>query len=213
MRVASLNVGLPREVDWQGRRVRTGIFKAPVAGRVALRRHNLAGDAQADLTVHGGRDKAVYAYPVEHYDFWREQLPGRELPFGVFGENLTTEGLREDEVCVGDEFLIGTARLVVTQPRMPCYKLGLRFGDPAMPKWFVAARRPGIYFAVAGEGEIGPGDAIERVRRDENGVTVADVLRLIVEEKGDGELLRRALRVPALADVWRREFLERLAGG
>ena len=133
------------------------------------------------------------------------------MPFGVFGENLTTEGLREDEVCVGDEFRIGTARLVVTQPRMPCYKLGLRFGDPQMPKRFVAHRRPGIYFAVVEEGEIGSGDAIERVRRDENGVTVADVLRLIVDEKGDSELLRRALRVPALADVWQREFRERLA--
>src|SRR5438270_7187830 len=163
MRVISVNVGLPREVDWQGRRVRTGIFKAPVAGHVALRRHNLTGDAQADLTVHGGRDKAVYAYPVEHYDFWREQLPSRELPFGVFGENLTTEGLREDEVRIGDEFAIGTARLVVTQPRMPCYKLGLRFGDPQMPKRFVAHRRPGIYFAVVEEGEIGSGDGSERV--------------------------------------------------
>src|SRR3954462_2178298 len=120
MRVVSVNVGMPKTRIWKGRYVSTAIFKEPVEGRVPLRRLNLDGDAQADLTVHGGRDKAVYAYPVEHYDFWRDQLPGRELPFGVFGENLTTEGLREDEVCVGDEFVVGTARLVVTQPRMPC---------------------------------------------------------------------------------------------
>jgi MOSC domain-containing protein YiiM len=211
MKLLAVNVGVPREVEWKGRRVRTAIFKEPVAGRVAVRRHNLAGDAQADLTVHGGRDKAVYAYPAEHYDYWRNELPGRELPFGQFGENLTTEGLLETEVGVGDEFRFGSARLVVTQPRLPCYKLGLRFGDPGMVKRFQASDRPGIYFAVLDEGELEAGDGIDLVRRDEHRVTVADVWRLALAEESDGDLLRRALAVSALADVWRREFMERLA--
>src|SRR5947209_8442554 len=153
MLVVSVNVGTPKTRIWQGRYVSTAIFKDPVAGRVPLRRLNIDGDAQADLTVHGGPDKAVYAYPSEHYDYWREVLPGRDLPPGVFGENLTTEGLDERSVSIGDEFRVGSARLVVTQPRQPCFKLGLRFGDPAMVRRFVEAGRPGIYFAVAEEGE------------------------------------------------------------
>jgi MOSC domain-containing protein YiiM len=192
--------------------VTTGIFKAPVEGRVALRRHNLDGDAQADLSVHGGPDKAVYAYPVENYDYWRGELPGRELPPGSFGENLTVEGLTEDSVHIGDEFRVGTARLVVTQPRMPCYKLGLRFNDPEMVKRFLASRRPGFYLGVVEEGELGAGDPIERVREDENRVAVTEMLRLIVAGGTaiDADSLRRVLRVPALAAVWRQEFQERL---
>lgn len=210
MRVVSLNVGLPREIPWRGALVRTGIFKEPVDHRISLRRHNLDGDGQGDLTVHGGRDKAVYAYPAEHYPYWGEQLPGRELPWGIFGENLSTEGLREDEVRIGDEFRIGTARLAVTQPRMPCFKLGLRFDDPGMVKRFLAGARPGIYFAVAEEGEIGPGDPIERIRRDPVGLTVADMLRLIVHDKDDAESMRRALQIASLAECWREEFGRRL---
>jgi MOSC domain-containing protein YiiM len=212
MRVISVNVGLPRPVRWRGRAVTTAIFKEPVAGRLALRRLNLAGDAQADLTVHGGRDKAVYAYPAEHYDSWRGQWPERPLPWGAFGENLGTEGLREDAVGIGDEFRVGTARLVVTQPRLPCYKLGLRFDDPGAVKQFLTSGRPGIYFAVLEEGEVAAGDPIRQEARDENGVTVADVLRMAVTQPGDPDLLRRALRVKALAGYWRQEFLERLRG-
>ena len=166
MRIVSVNVGMPRDVVWRGRTVRTGIFKDPVPDAVPLRRLNLDGDAQADLTVHGGPDKAVYAYPYEHYDGWRARL-GRELSFGNFGENFTTEGLTEDQVHIGDEFRVGSARVVVTQPRLPCYKLGLRFGDPTMVKTFLEAGHPGIYFAVVEEGMVGPGDRIDRVAEDQ----------------------------------------------
>jgi MOSC domain-containing protein YiiM len=210
MHIVSVNVGRPRPVLWRDGAVTTGIFKGPVARRVAVRRLNLDGDAQADLSVHGGPDKAVYAYPVENYDYWREQLPGRELPFGVFGENLTTAGLREDALHIGDELRVGTARLAVTQPRMPCFKLGIRFGDPTMPRQFLESGRPGFYLAVLEEGEVGPGDPVELLREDENRVTVADVLRLIVQDKENTEMLRRVLRVRSLAAVWRREFESRL---
>ena len=168
MRVMSVNVGLPREVEWRGKKVLTAIFKDPVAAKLPLRRLNLDGDGQADLTVHGGPDKAVYAYPGEHYGPWREQL-GRELTPGNFGENLTTEGLLEDAVHIGDEFRVGTARLVVTQPRMPCFKLGLRFDDPGVVKSFLQAGKPGIYFAVLEEGWSAPAtrsNASPRMRRE-----------------------------------------------
>lgn len=187
MRVVSVNVGMPRTRIWQGRYVSTAIFKEPVEGRVLLRRHNLDGDAQADLSVHGGRDKAVYAYPSEHYDYWREELPGRELPPGVFGENLTTEGLLENEIHVGDEFRVGSARLVVTQPRQPCFKLGLRFNDPLMVKRFHLGWRPGSYFAVSGEGEVGAGDPIELVAEDETGMTLLELTELIYDRRADPE--------------------------
>jgi MOSC domain-containing protein YiiM len=211
MRVVSVNVGLPREFDWQGGRVVTAIFKEPVTGPVRLRRLNFEGDRQADLTVHGGRDKAVYAYPSEHYPDWQAKV-GRDLPPAAFGENLTTEGLDEASVHIGDEFRVGTARLVVTQPRMPCYKLGLRFGDPAMVKTFLRQGWPGVYFAVVEEGEVGPGDPIERLSTDENRVSVTALLALILDRRADPEALRRVLRVSALAGVWREEFQARLQG-
>jgi MOSC domain-containing protein YiiM len=203
MHVVSVNVGRPRPVPWRGRATRTAIFKDPVPGRVPVRRLNLDGDVQADLTVHGGADKAVYAYPSEHYPWWREQLPEAELPVAAFGENLTTAGLVETEVRIGDEYRVGTARLVVTQPRLPCFKLGIRFGDQRMVKRFRDSGRPGIYFAVAGEGDVAAGDPIELVRADEAGLTVAELFRLILEGTEDVAQLRRALRVPALAAVWR----------
>ena len=156
MRVVSVNVGLPRDVPFRQGIVRTGIFKNPVPGLVRVRRLNLDGDGQADLTVHGGRDKAVYAYPAEHYPFWQSEMPDHVFPWGIFGENLTTEGALESEVCIGDEYRVGTARLLATQPRMPCYKLAARFDEPRMVKRFVAARRPGIYFAVLDEGDAQP---------------------------------------------------------
>jgi MOSC domain-containing protein YiiM len=210
MRIVSVNVGLPREVESAGNVVRTGIFKEPVHGRVPLHRLNLAGDAQADLSVHGGPDKAVYAYAAEHYDYWREHLPGRDLPPGIFGENLTVEGLREDAWHIGDELRAGTARLVVTQPRLPCYKLGIRLGDPAFIAPFLASGRVGIYLAVLEEGEVGSGDVAECVRADENRLSVAEFLRLIVYDKTNAELMHRALRVRHLAAVWRRKFETRL---
>jgi MOSC domain-containing protein YiiM len=152
MHLVSVNVGLPREVAWGNDMVRTGIFKEPIEGHVWVRQHQVDGDAQADLSVHGGEDKAAYAYPVENYDYWREQLPGRELPFGIFGENLTLTGLTEEAAHIGDELRIGTTRLVITQPRLPCFKLGIRFGDPAMVARFLASHRPGFYLAVLEEG-------------------------------------------------------------
>lgn len=213
MKLISVNVGLPREVISNGKRVTTGIFKEPVAGRVRLRRLNLEGDRQADLTVHGGADKAVYAYPVEHYDFWRRELPGRDLPWGMFGENFTMEGLLEEAAHIGDRFRIGTAELIVTQPRLPCYKLGVKFGREDMVKRFLASGRTGFYFSVSREGEVGAGDEIEVVSRAENSVTVPAIARLYVTKKYgsiDMELLQRAIRVAALPENWRRYFLERL---
>jgi len=209
MHIVSVNVGLPREVDWQGEKVLTGIFKQPVAGRVPLRRLNLDGDGQADLTVHGGRDKAVYAYPVDHYPLWSEGL-GRELSPGAFGENLTTQGLLEDQVHIGDEFRVGSSRLVVTQPRMPCYKLGIRFDNPAIIKAFLRSGRPGIYFAVREEGDVAAGDSIERLSTDPRRVTVTDMLALILNREAPADELRHILEIPALAAVWREGFAMRL---
>jgi MOSC domain-containing protein YiiM len=209
MKVISVNVGLPREVSANGQPVLTGIFKQPVEGRVAVRRLNLDGDRQADLSVHGGPDKAVYAYPAQHYDFWRGELPGVELPFGMFGENLTVEGLGEDEVNLGDRFRIGSAEFQVTQPRLPCYKLGLKFGRADMVKRFLHSRRTGFYLRVVKEGELGAGDAIARLHRDPGNVTVADITRLYAFEKDNAELLRRVLDLPALPDDWRAYFREK----
>jgi MOSC domain-containing protein YiiM len=205
MRVASVNVGLPREVLWRGRPVVTAIFKEPVTGPVRLRRDNLDGDAQADLSVHGGPDKAVYAYPSEHYAGWSERL-GRELTPASFGENLTTEGLIERSVHIGDEFRIGTARLVVTQPRLPCYKLGLRFGDPGMVKRFLIAGQPGIYFGILEEGEIQSGDPIELVHEDPNRISLTEMFHLILDNDPDPAAVLRLLNVRALAAGWREEF-------
>jgi len=214
MRLLSVNVGLPREVDWKGRNVTTGIFKEPVQGRVMLRKLNLDGDRQADLSVHGGVHKAVYAYPIGHYDYWRRELDNRKLPFGMFGENFTTEdGLTEAEVRIGDRFRLGSAELVVTQPRLPCYKLGLKFGRDDMVKRFLASGRTGYYFSVAREGEVGAGDEFELIDRDENNVSIQDITQLYVSKcysPAEVETLRRALRVEVLPEGWRGYFLERL---
>jgi MOSC domain-containing protein YiiM len=209
MRVRSVNVGLPRDVAWNGRTVRTAIFKDSVSAPISLRRLNLDGDEQADLTVHGGRDKAVYAYPYEHYEGWRAKL-GRDLVPGHFGENLTTEGLLENQVHIGDEFRIGTARLVMTQPRMPCYKLGLRFGDARIVKTFLDAGHPGIYFAVLEEGVVGPGDQIEQVAEDPRRISVIEMLRLMRDPDPDPAQARRLLEIPAVAADWRQAFESRL---
>jgi MOSC domain-containing protein YiiM len=212
MKIISVNVGQPREVVWKGRVVTTAIFKEPVAGRVAVRRYNLDGDRQADLRVHGGPSKAVYAYPSEHYDYWRGELPGMNLPWGMFGENLTTEGLFEDQVNVGDRFRAGSAELTVTEPRLPCYKLGVKFGRDDILKRFLASGRVGFYLTVVGEGELGAGDAVERISRDPHGVTIADVVRLHVDKRKDYELMRRAVEVEALPESWREHFREQLEG-
>ena len=213
MKLISLNTGLPRDVTWHGRTVTTGIFKQPVEGRVALTTLNLHGDRQADLSVHGGPDKAVYCYPIEHYDFWRAELPGRELPLGVFGENFTTAGLTEDSVHLGDRFAVGSAEVVVTQPRLPCYKLGVRFDSDLMVKRFLASRRSGFYVAVGREGQVGAGDDIRVISRDPNAVPVSEITRLYVAKRYSAEdagSARRALQVTALPESWKDYFRERL---
>ena len=209
-KVISINIGLPRTVNFQGQAVTTGIFKESVKGRIKLRRLNLDGDKQADLTVHGGLDKALYAYPAEHYDYWKKRIPNMMLSWGMFGENLTTEGLLEDQVNVGDVFRIGSSEIVATQPRMPCYKLGVKFGRMDIIRQFMNSKLTGIYFRVLKEGAIGAGDEIELISRDMNNVTVKDIVRLVTGQRNIATL-RRAVHVEALAEGWRQEFLEQLA--
>ena len=213
MRLVSVNTGLPREVQWHGRIVTTGIFKQPIEGQVAVRNLNLDGDRQADLTVHGGEYKAVYCYPVAHYDYWTRELPGQQLPMGMFGENFTTDGLLEDSVYIGDQFSVGSAEVIVTQPRLPCYKLGVRFQSDDMVKRFLASGRTGFYLAVTHEGEVGAGDEIKVIDRDPNRVPVSEITRLYITKRyGDDEAssVRRALRVAALPESWKEYFRERL---
>lgn len=210
LQVLSVNVGQPRAVVWKGRMVVTGIFKEPVAGRIAVRQLNLEGDRQADLTVHGGPGKAIYAYPAEYYPFWREQFPEMEIPWGMFGENLTVEGLLDETVHIGDHFQVGTAHVVVTQPRLPCYKLGLKFGRDDILKRFLQSKLTGFYFAVLKEGEVAAGEPIKLLHRDEHKVKVADITRLYREDKRNLDLLRRVVAVQALPEAWLEYFLRRL---
>ncbi len=223
MKLVSVNTGMPREVSWHGRMVTTAIFKEPVRGRVALRKLNLDRDSQADLTVHGGEHKAVYCYSLAHYDYWKKELSGRELPMGMFGENFTIDNggqgplggqeLLEESVHLGDRFSIGTAEVVVTQPRLPCYKLGVRFGSDDMVKRFLASGRTGFYVAVLREGEVGAGDEIEVISGEANAVAVSEITRLYVAKRfGDAEIraVRRALRVEELPESWKEYFRQRL---
>lgn len=188
----------------------TSIFKAPVSGRIRVNRLNVVGDQQSDLTVHGGVDKAVYVYPSEHYEYWREQLPGFPIPWGAFGENFTSEGLLEDAIRIGDRLRIGTAEFAVTQPRMPCFKLGIRFDRPDMVKRFLQSGRSGFYLSVSQEGEVAVGDTVTFVARDEHSVSVADVVSLYAADGANQDLLRRASEVPALPQSWRDYFRQRL---
>jgi MOSC domain-containing protein YiiM len=210
MRLISLNVGLPRKVTWKGRTVLTGIFKEPVAGRVQVRRHNLAGDGQADRSVHGGPYKAVYLYPSEHYTAWHQDFPDIELPWGAFGENFTTEGIVEAAMHIGDKLRIGTAEVRVTEPRMPCYKLGLRLGRNDILDRFLASGRTGIYLAVEKEGEVGNGDAFTLLTRASHGLTIADITRVFAHERDDVDTIRRLALLPALSDSWREYFWKQL---
>jgi MOSC domain-containing protein YiiM len=210
MKLISVNVGLPRIVMSNGEPVSTGIFKAPISGRVKLRTLNLDGDRQADLSVHGGPNKAVYGYPSEHYEYWKRELPELALPWGTFGENFTTEGLFESGLNIGDKFRIGTAVVMVTEPRLPCYKLGLKFGRSDIIRRFLASERTGFYFAVLQEGELGVGDQFEVMQKNEDGVRVSDITRLFVRDKHNVELLRRAIEVEALPESWRDHFRNQL---
>ena len=208
--MVSVNVGLPREVPWHGRVVRTSIWKDPVEGLVHVSSLNLDGDKQSDLSVHGGPEKAVYAYPREHYEYWRRELPGTDLAWGAFGENFTTEGLLETDIRIGDRLRVGSAEFLVTQPRMPCFKLGIRFGRDDMVKRFLRSGRSGFYLAVVREGDVARGDSLEFVGRDEHGVTVADVASLYASDRDNEDLLRRVVDVPSLPESWKGYFRKRL---
>jgi MOSC domain-containing protein YiiM len=213
MKMLSLNVGLPRDVIWHSRTVTTGIYKYPVEGPIALRKLNLDGDRQADLTVHGGEHKAVYCYPSEHYAYWEKKLPNRDLPPGSFGENFTTEGLLESDVHIGDQFAIGTAKVVVTQPRLPCYKLGVRFESDDMVKKFLASRRIGFYVAVTKEGQAAAGDEIKPLVIDPTAISIAAFLELYITKSwtaADKTLIRALFELPSLPNDWKQYFHERL---
>lgn len=211
MKLISIAVGLPREIEWQGRKVRTSIFKSPVTGPVQVSRLNIDGDKQSDLTVHGGPDKAVYAYPSEHYPFWRENFPALEFDWGMLGENLTVEGLDERTTHIGDRFGVGSAEFVVTQPRMPCYKLGIRLGDPRAIKILLQSRRSGFYFAVAREGVVTAGDPIRLIERDEHGISVTDIVDLYGGTSDSPDLLNKAINLPSLPASWRDYFRKRIS--
>ncbi|HLE62762.1 MAG TPA: MOSC domain-containing protein [Pyrinomonadaceae bacterium] len=206
MKIISLNVGMPRLVMRGSTPVSTAIFKQPVAGRVMLRTLNLDGDRQSDLSVHGGPTKAVYAYPSEHYPFWQKEFPEMNLPWGIFGENLTTEGMDETEINIGDKFRVGEALIMVTEPRLPCYKLGLRFGRSDVIKKFLKSERTGFYFSVLKEGTVGAGDELELTERDPNELRVRDVTSLFAHDKQNRVLLQRALAVEALPESWKKHF-------
>lgn len=209
MRIETVAVGQPRVVEWRGRRVRTSIFKTPLPGAARIVRHNVEGDRQADPRVHGGEHKAVYAYAAESYDWWRQAL-GRELEPANFGENLTIRGLDEDRVAIGDVFRAGEAELEAVAPRLPCSKLGLRFGDPAMVKVFADARRWGIYFRVVKEGAVRAGDGVERIHSDPEDLRVYDLARVFLFDRDDRETIRRLLGHGRLDPDTRAELGERL---
>jgi MOSC domain-containing protein YiiM len=208
--VVSIQVGIPRTVQVEGGEVTTAIFKSPVDKRITLHWLNLEGDKQADLSVHGGQDKTVYAYPSEHYSFWKKELPGADLSWGAFGENFTTAGLLEGDVFIGDRFTIGTAEVVVTQPRIPCFKLNLKFNRDDMAKRFLVSRRSGFYLRVLREGKVAPGDQIVRAHEDENRVSIADAMRIYLHEPNLIEVRHRALQVEYLSASWRERFSEQL---
>jgi len=210
MKLISVSVGRPRQVTWRGKSVMTSIWKSPVEGEVRVTTLNLQGDEQSDLSVHGGADKAVYVYPSEHYAYWRVELPGADLPWGGFGENFTTEGLLEEHVRIGDRLRVGSAEFVVTQPRMPCFKLGIRFDRPDIVKRFLRARRTGFYLSVTREGSVTAGDPIEFAAREEHGVTVADIVDLYTRDSENEGLLRRAVALTSLPRSWRNHFRQRL---
>jgi MOSC domain-containing protein YiiM len=210
MKLTSVNVGLPREVTVGEKTVRTSIWKSPVQGRVRVSTLNLDGDQQSDLTVHGGVDKAVYLYPSEHYAYWRAQLPEVELPWGAFGENFSAEGILEDQIRIGDRLRVGSAEFMVTQPRMPCYKLGIRFNRRDIVKRFLESKRTGFYLAVVREGEVGEGDGIDFIEKQESGVTITEIVSLYSTDAHNQELLRRATELPALPQSWKDYFRQRL---
>ena len=210
MKLISLNVARPRLAVYKGTTINTGIFKEPVTGPVQLSTLNLEGDRQADLSVHGGPHKAVYAYPSEHYAYWHKELPGVNLPWGMFGENFTTSGLNEHELHVGDRFQIGSATVMVRQPRVPCYKLAAKFQRDDILERFLHSGRSGFYFSVEQEGLVPSGAPFKFISQDRRGITIAEMNRLFVSEKYNRELLQKALDTASLPEEWREYFSRRL---
>ena len=211
LKLISLNVARPRLVVYEGRTISTGIFKQPVSGPVVLRTLNLDGDRQADLTVHGGPYKAVYGYPAEHYEFWKQELPGVDLPWGMFGENFTTLGLFEHELHIGDRLQVGSAILQVRQPRIPCYKLAAKFQRDDILERFLQSGRSGFYFSVEQEGTVEAGNSFEFLSREPRGITIAEMNRLFSADKYNRDLLAKALATSALPEDWREYFVKRLS--
>lgn len=205
-RLVSINVGLPRDVAWKGETIHTGIWKQPAQGRIAVRRLNLQGDGQGDLAGHGGENRAVMVYQMASYRYWEAQLGRNDFSFGQFGENFTVDGLPDDEVCIGDRYRIGSALFEVTQPRVTCYRVGIRMGEPAMAALLVSHHRPGFYFRVLEEGEVGAGDEITKVADGPERITVANADALLYLPNPSRELLERSLRVPALSPGWKASF-------
>ena len=208
MKLLSVNVSQPKEVSYNGERIKTGIFKEPVSGRTMMRRLNLDGDGQGDPTVHGGIHKAVYVYPIEHYDYWKQELGRDDLSYGKFGENLTVEGMLEDTVHIGDVFRIGEALVEVSQPRVPCFKLGIKMRDPQIVKPFLQSERVGFYVRVLEEGEVGAGDAIERTTFGEGQMTVKEIVHLRHFDSTNATAADKAANLPALTPSWRDSFEE-----
>ena len=205
-RLLSVNVGLPRDIAWKGRVVHTGIWKDPVAGRCRVRRLNLEGDGQGDLHGHGGEQRAVFVYQIESYRHWQGQLKRTDFVLGQFGENFTIEGLADDSVCIGDRYQIGSALFEVTQPRVTCYRVGIRTNEPRMPALLTSSGRPGFYFRVLREGEVGAGDDIVKVGEATERMTVAEINALLYSPNHPHNQLERSLRIEALSPGWRRSF-------
>src|ERR1044072_2583314 len=214
IKVVSVNVGLPKQISYGKRQVVTSIFKEPIEGRVKVTTLKLDWDAQADLSVHGGLDKAIYSYSEEHYKYWKEVYPTIVMPFGMFGENLTTQGLNEDTVNIGDQYQIGSSRLVVTQPRMPCYKLGIKFGRMDILEKFINSQRPGIYYKVLQEGDLGAGDNIILLYKDKNNVTINDIVSLYLNDRHDKEnisKMKKATKLKSLPESWKIYFSQKIS--
>ena len=210
MKLISLNVARPRLTVYNGQTINTGIFKQPVSGSIPLRTLNLDGDQQADLTVHGGQNKAVYAYPSEHYSFWREELLGTNLPWGMFGENFTTEDLFERDLHVGDRLRIGSAIIVVRQPRIPCYKLAAKFKRKDILARFLRSGLSGFYFSVEREGVVTAGDSFEILSQEPVAITIAEMNHVFADDPYNRELLDKAIATPALPEDWRDHFEKRI---
>jgi MOSC domain-containing protein YiiM len=210
MKVISLNIGRTRTVNWKGKSVLTGIYKNPVPGPVELRESNFDGDGQADQSVHGGFDRAAYAYPVVHYEFWKAHYPETDFSWGMFGENLTVSGPLEDAVRIGDRFCVGSAEVVVTQPRLPCIKLAMRTGHEDIVKRFLESSRTGFYLAVSRVGSVTRGDPFELVHEEQSSLTVLEAARLYLDRDANLESLSRIVAVPALSRGWRQQFMGRM---